>query len=55
MKLSWFYSLPKPRGTCRLMLIGPFTIHEEDWLDIGIALYLVEFGLHIYYGEGPEE
>lgn len=42
MKLSWFYSLPKPRDTCRLMLIG-------------IALYLVEFGLHIYYGEGPEE
>ena len=44
MKLSWFYSLPKPRDTCRLMLIGIFTIHEDDWLDLDTVALLQEVG-----------
>lgn len=55
MKLNLFYSLPSPRDTCGLMLIGIFTIHEDDWLDIGIGLYFIEIGIHIFYGEGLEQ
>ena len=55
MKISFFYCFINPRDTCRMMALGLFTVHEDDWLDIGLGLLLVEVGIHIEYGKFSED
>ena len=48
VKISFFYSYPRPWHDSEMCILGLWTLCEKgSWFQIGIALFFVEFGLHI--------